>query len=37
LRQRPDDVRDILKAGAESVRPIAQKTMEEVRRKIGLR
>jgi tryptophanyl-tRNA synthetase len=37
LSQRPDDVRDILKAGADRLRPLAQSTMEEVRRKVGLR
>ena len=37
LRQRPDDVRDVLASGAKQVREIAQKTMDEVRSKIGLR
>jgi tryptophanyl-tRNA synthetase len=37
LSQRPDDVRDILKAGADRLRPLAQATMEEVRKKVGLR
>ena len=36
LSERPDDVRDILRAGGESVRGLAQQTMEEVRRKVGL-
>ncbi len=37
LSQRPDDVRDILKTGADRLRPLAQATMEEVRKKVGLR
>jgi tryptophanyl-tRNA synthetase len=33
---RPDDVRDILKAGALRARGIAQKTLQEVREAVGL-
>jgi tryptophanyl-tRNA synthetase len=36
LQARPDDIRDILKAGADRARPIAQATMEDVRRAIGV-
>jgi tryptophanyl-tRNA synthetase len=35
LLTRPSDVRDILRAGADRARPIAQETMREVRDKIG--
>jgi len=35
LLARPSDVRDILRAGADRARPIAQETMREVRDKIG--
>lgn len=37
LIRRPDDVRDILSAGAARARPVAQVTIEEVRQKMGLR
>ena len=37
LSRRPDDVRDILLESARSVRAEAQVTMDEVRRKVGLR
>ncbi len=37
LMERPDEVRDILAAGARRARPVAQATMEEVRAKMGLR
>ncbi|MCK4510110.1 tryptophan--tRNA ligase, partial [bacterium] len=36
LLARPSDVRDILRAGADRARPIAQETMREVRDKIGI-
>jgi len=36
LAARPDDVRDILRAGADRVRPIARATIAEVREKMGL-
>ncbi len=36
LTNHPDDVRDILAAGARRARPMAQATMEEVREKMGL-
>ena len=36
LLAKPDDLTDILLAGAERARPIAQATMDEVRRKIGV-
>jgi len=36
LLSRPDDLRDILRSGAERARPIARATMEEVRAKIGV-
>jgi len=36
LRKRPDDVRAILKAGADRCRAIAEQTMQEVREKAGL-
>ncbi len=36
LLARPDDIMDILRDGIERARPIAQSTMEEVRRKIGV-
>ncbi|MBD3349467.1 MAG: tryptophan--tRNA ligase [Candidatus Eisenbacteria bacterium] len=36
LLARPDDVRDILRAGAERARPIARATMDEVRRAVGV-
>ena len=35
--QHPDDVRDLLKEGARRAREVAQATMEEVRRKVGVR
>ncbi len=34
---RPDDVRDILTDGARRARPVAETTMDEVRRRMGLR
>jgi tryptophanyl-tRNA synthetase len=36
LTKRPDDVRDILKSGAEKARQVAGVTMDLVRRKVGL-
>ena len=33
----PAEVDDILEAGAERIRPIAEATMAEVREKMGLR
>jgi tryptophanyl-tRNA synthetase len=36
LAARPDTVRDVLAAGAEKARAVAQKTMSEVREKLGL-
>jgi tryptophanyl-tRNA synthetase len=36
LLTRLDDIRDVLRAGAERARPIARATMEEVRRAIGV-
>ena len=37
LVQRPDEIRDILAGGARRARPVAQTTMEEVRKEMGLR
>lgn len=37
LMQRPDDIRDILADGARRARPVAQRTIEEVRHRMGLR
>lgn len=37
LLKRPDDLRDILDAGARRARPVAEATMAEVYRKMGLR
>jgi len=37
LMARPREVQDILRWGAERARPVAQATMEEVRRRMGLR
>ena len=37
LTRNPDEVRDILADGARRARPVAQATMEEVRKKMGLR
>ena len=37
LVQRPDEIRDILAGGARRARPVAQTTMEEVRKRMGLR
>jgi tryptophanyl-tRNA synthetase len=36
LLSRPDDLRDILRAGAERARPIARATMDEVHEKVGV-
>jgi hypothetical protein len=33
----PERVQEILAAGAERIRPIAEATMDEVRHKMGLR
>jgi tryptophanyl-tRNA synthetase len=35
LLERPDEIRDLLHAGADRARPIAQETMREVREKVG--
>lgn len=37
LLEKPDDVRDILRSGADRARPIARDTMEEVRERVGTR
>jgi tryptophanyl-tRNA synthetase len=37
LMDRPERVNEILAAGAERIRPIAEATMDEVRHKMGLR
>lgn len=37
LTRNPDEVRDILADGARRARPVAQATVEEVRKKMGLR
>lgn len=37
LQKKPDDVQEILNEGAKKARKIAQKTMEEVREKVGLK
>jgi tryptophanyl-tRNA synthetase len=37
LMAHPDRVQEILAAGAERIRPIAEATMDEVRHKMGLR
>ena len=37
LSKRPDDVRDVLRAGADRIRGLAHETMDEVRSKVGLR
>jgi tryptophanyl-tRNA synthetase len=37
LRSRPDEVRGVLEAGRDRCRAIARATMDEVRRKLGLR
>jgi tryptophanyl-tRNA synthetase len=37
LEKHPDEVRDVLETGAKRCKAIAEKTMEEVRRKAGLR
>lgn len=37
LTSRPEEVWDVLRRGAERARPVAQATMEEVRRRMGLR
>lgn len=37
LKEKPDQVRDVLSDGAKRLRPIAQETMDKVRRKVGLR
>jgi len=37
LVRRPDEIRDILSDGARRAHPVAQATMEEVRKKMGLR
>jgi tryptophanyl-tRNA synthetase len=36
LLSRPDDIKDILRSGAERARPIARATMDEVRKAIGV-
>jgi len=36
LEAHPDDVRDVLREGADRVRPIAQATVEEAKEKMGL-
>ncbi|MFH1502430.1 MAG: tryptophan--tRNA ligase [Candidatus Eisenbacteria bacterium] len=36
LLARPDDIRDVLRAGAGRARPIARSTMDEVRRAVGV-
>ena len=37
LKERPDEVNDVLRDGAEAARAIARRTLAEVRERLGLR